>query len=162
MSLYTKYKHLVKLNYTDGKQDCYGLVRRFYRDVFGIELRNYARPIGFDHAGIPLITDNFKNEGFQIVQTNLRDLQFGDGLMMNVMRSSHCNHVGVYVGNGLFLHHLYNQKSTEDPLDTRWKNRILSVVRHPDVAEINKANRETVDIMEFIPPHVRNQLRSAG
>jgi len=40
------------------------------------------------------------------------------------------NHAGIYIGNGLFLHHLPNRLSREEPV-MRWKSLITHVLRPP-------------------------------
>jgi cell wall-associated NlpC family hydrolase len=83
-------------------------------------------------------------------------LEIGDLLMMRLAnRSGHANHIGVYVGNGYMLHHLFNQKSVADPLTDRWTGRVLDVIRHPDITAKNLELVEKVDIMNFLPPHLR-------
>ena len=39
-----RYEHLIGIEYKHGSNDCYGLIRRFYKDNFDLNLRNYARP----------------------------------------------------------------------------------------------------------------------
>ncbi len=39
-----KYDHLLHKQFKYGKQDCFTLLRDFYRDNFDILLPNYARP----------------------------------------------------------------------------------------------------------------------
>ncbi len=151
---YQKYAHLIGLPYIDGKQDCYGLVRAFYRSVYGIELRNYARPIAFDHQGLDLILNNWPNEGFDPCVDP--ELQPGDGLLFAVA-SNKINHVGVYVGNRQFLHQLYGKKSQLDPMDHRWYGRLLGKVRHPDVTEFNKTLQGKVSVLDLLPPHLKRR-----
>lgn len=154
--LYDTYSNLLGLPYVEGRQDCYGLVRQFYLQVYGINLRNYARPTGFDHNGLDLIVENFPNEGFYVVTD--AELQLGDGLLFGVA-SDKINHVGVYVGNQQILHHLFNDKSRLDPLDPRWYRRLLGRVRHPDVTELNNKNVQKVNLMDFLPPHLKRRLK---
>lgn len=153
------YSFLLGLNYNPGKDDCYGLARRLYSAVYGIELANYARPVGFDHAGLNLIVDNFHREGFQDCQTP--ELEAGDGLLFGV-GSDKINHIGVYVGNQQFIHHRFDRQSCLDPLDLRWKRRLLGRVRHPDVTEYNRVNQEKVGLEDFLPPHLKRRLGNAG
>lgn len=146
----------VGLPYRDGLQDCYGLVRQAYLKAYGIQLRNYARPIGFDHDGMDLIRDNFAREGFVAVDTPLTLLEPGDGLLFRVA-SQLVNHVGVVTCGTMFLHHLYQRASSHDRLDPRWQNRLVTVVRHPDITELNKELGEKVDILDLLPPHLRQR-----
>lgn len=149
------YSQLLGRPYVDGFQDCYGLVRAFYDLAYGIKLRNYARPYGFDHAGLNLIQDFLGREGFQACHDAAP--QLGDGLVFGIL-SSKMNHVGVYVGNGMFIHHVAQQTSRQEALDERWKRRLLARVRHPDVTEWNRNNLQKLDMMQHLPPHIRRKM----
>lgn len=143
--------------YLDGRHDCYGLVRDFYRGEYGLTLRNYARPVGFDHSGLLLLTDNFRREGFEIVNTPISLLEPGDGLLM-MLASRQVNHVGVYIGERKFLHHLYQRPSSAEMLDPRWQQRLSLIVRHPDVTEQNRRNQPKQVFLDLLPPHLRNKV----
>lgn len=143
--------------YLDGRHDCYGLVRDFYRREYGLTLRNYARPVGFDHSGLLLLTDNFRREGFEIVNTPISLLEPGDGLLM-MLASRQVNHVGVYIGEKKFLHHLYQRPSSVETLDHRWQQRLSLIVRHPDVTEQNRRNQPKQVFLDLLPPHLRNKV----
>ena len=143
--------------YLDGRHDCYGLVRDFYRREYGLTLRNYARPVGFDHSGLLLLTDNFRREGFEIVNTPIALLEPGDGLLM-MLASRQVNHVGVYIGEKKFLHHLYQRPSSVETLDPRWQQRLSLIVRHPDVTEQNRRNQPKQVFLDLLPPHLRNKV----
>lgn len=143
--------------YLDGRHDCYGLVRDFYRREYGLTLRNYARPVGFDHSGLLLLTDNFRREGFEIVNTPISLLEPGDGLLM-MLASRQVNHVGVYIGEKKFLHHLYQRPSSAEMLDPRWQQRLSLIVRHPDVTEQNRRNQPKQVFLDLLPPHLRNKV----
>lgn len=150
---------LVNIPYTDGDQDCYGLVRQYYLTHYGIQLRNYARPIGFDHNGLSLITDNFRKEGFEVIPTfNQRSLEKGDGILLQIARGKAVNHVGVFLGNGYFLHHLYGKLSEVSYYDPRWFNRTAFIVRHPDVREANCKAIQEVNLLDLLPPHLKERL----
>jgi cell wall-associated NlpC family hydrolase len=157
MSLYEKYTAGYEgTPYVVGREDCYGLVRRWMKDKYGLKLTNYARPFMFDDSGLPLLTDHFQAEGFQIVSVPFNRLDIGDLLLMRLAnRSGHANHIGVYVGNGYLLHHLFNQKSVADPLTDRWTGRVLDVIRHPEITQKNLEQMERVDMMTYLPPHLR-------
>jgi len=66
--------------------DCSGLVRRVFGDAFGLELPHNARAIS--------------QEGTKI---SVKDLKPGDLVFFNTLRKTF-SHVGIYVGNNLFLH----------------------------------------------------------
>ena len=142
--------------YVDGVADCYGLVRDVYKVEYGIQLRNYARPLGFDHEGLNLLAENFQREGFEALNIPISLLEPGDGLLFQ-LASDLPNHVGIHVDQGRFLHHLYRKSSSQDFLDLRWQRRLVSIVRHPDVTEFNRNNLKPVDALSLLPPHLRRQ-----
>jgi cell wall-associated NlpC family hydrolase len=157
MSLYEQYTVGYEgTPYVVGRDDCYGLVRRWVKDKYGMKLTNYARPFMFEENGLPLLTDHFQREGFLIVNVPFNRLEIGDLLLMRLAnKSGHANHIGVYVGNGYMLHHLFNRPSVADPLTSRWTGRVLDVIRHPDITETNQALIEKVDLLTYLPPHMR-------
>lgn len=152
---------LLNRPYQDGKVDCYGLARAYYQEEYGLSLRNYARPMGFNYEGLDLLADNFAKEGFEVVPlSGITSLRKGDGLLFSILGSRNLNHVGVYVGSGYFIHHLYNGMSKCESLDTRWFNRISLVVRHPDITRINDNRIGTVSLLELLPPHLRDKVKA--
>lgn len=158
---YEAYKHLLDLPYTEGDQDCYGLVRKYYRDLYDLELRNYARPIDFAFSGRDLIQENFTEEGFDIVDISIDRAEVGDGLLFRLNGSHLINHVGVFAGNNYILHHLYDRKSCEEPISRFWKKKLVSIVRHPAVSEKNRETPvQTLNLLNVIPDHVLKAIAS--
>ena len=148
------YENLIGLPYIEGYQDCYGLMRRYYGQNYGLKLRNYARPLNFpDHLN--LISENFASEGFQLCEISLDQLEIGDAMMFCIGRRKYVNHVGCFVGNGWMLHHLFNKSSSTDAMTASWRQRVVSVLRHPEVADQNKLLPTKVDLFQFLPPHLK-------
>ena len=155
MSTYDSYKHLLGRPYVSGRHDCYGLAVDYYRDIYGIQLINAARPEGWwDCPQISLIDDFMEADGWEQVGKNTRALQPGDGLIFSLLTGK-ANHVGVYVGNGTFIHHIWQRYSCEDALMEKWKSRLLTVVRHPEVALMNREMTPTTDLMTLLPERIR-------
>lgn len=161
-ALYDEYKHLLGIPYVDGVNDCYGLCRRYFRDNFDLELPNYARSADFFYEGIDLITPFLLEEGFQVIDVPLSKLERGDGLLMVIPSRANVerviNHVAVYVGNGMVLHHLYQKPSEEFAIDDKWKSRIVTVLRHPEVSYKNLEDSERKTIIQILPDHVKRRL----
>ncbi|AJD82917.1 NlpC/P60 family protein [Achromobacter phage JWF] len=159
MSLYSKY--VVGFEgrpYVEGRYDCYELVRSWFNKHYDLGMENYARPDGLVVGGQTVLYKNMEALGFHIDQSaTLNRLQLGDVLIMQVnTRGPDPNHVGVYVGNGYFLHHMYGRKSEADTITEKWKGRIMDIARHPDVVEVNRLTPlETVSITELMPPNMR-------
>lgn len=150
-SYYDRYASLLGTPYAEGNDDCYGLLRKYAQKNYGLTLENYARPGDFAHSGQDLIMDYFKDEGFEIVQISLSKLQVGDVLLMRINGAPLVNHISIYVGNNMILHHLFGGISREDNLSDRWKSRVMSVVRHPEITRQNEANLQTFNMMDVIP-----------
>lgn len=149
-----EYKHLLGRYFKHGSNDCYGLIRAFYKDVFDIELTNYARPDDWWQRGMNLYIDNVEQEGFQQVD---RGLEPGDIIMMAI-RSTVANHGAIYVGNNRIIHHFYNCLSIEEMYKGMWKNRTMAVYRHPQVkVDIQK---DQLDLMSILPERVRQRLQA--
>lgn len=144
--------------YLTGKDDCYELVRRWYREEYEIHLKNYARPDDFAYSGLDLIQKFFMDEGFKVKDVSLNLLQKGDVLLIRIGNTCPTvNHLGVWTGHGL-LHHVADSPSRHEPLTTRWKHRTMTVLRHPEVEEILGEQVETVIFETLLSPQSRHRL----
>lgn len=159
MSRYSEYKHLLGRKYVAGKDDCYGLIRAYYKDVLGVELKNFARPAGFyKHKDLDIINNLIFVDKWKSRSLSVRMLQIGDALIYSIGdRSGIANHLGVYVGNGMFVHHMIDRPSVEEPLMDKWTSRLLAVVRHPEVKiEVTKINAT-----DILSPYAQRTLRNS-
>lgn len=155
---YQSYKHLLGIPYKSGVQDCYGLARRYYHDVFGVQIVNAARPDGWwADPEIDLINQFISHDGWENIGMNTRVLKPGDGLVFSLVNGK-ANHVGCYVGNGLFIHHVFGRFSCEDPLLDKWRNRLLMIIRHPVVSSLGSDMEPKTDLMSILPEHIRARL----
>lgn len=119
-----------------GKQDCFSLARDLYKLNFGIEVRDYARPTNWSADIMNLILAGYKHEGFeQITNWKVGDLRPGD-VMCLCVGESNPNHLGVYVGDNQFIHHLSGNLSTVAPLEGRWLHYTAFLLRHPGVPDL--------------------------
>ena len=130
----TEYDHLKGRPFIHGKVDCYTVVRDFYRDVFGIELTDYARADDWWDNGQNLYMDHYEAEGFVSIEFNPMGMQYGD-LLISAIISPVPNHAAVWVGQGLVLHHLPNRLSKTDPFSGVLRNRLCAVLRHKDLLD---------------------------
>ncbi len=147
--MYADYKDLIGRPYKGGEDDCYGLCRQYYKRVFGLELENWARPEEWwVHPELSLVDDLFQVDGWENVGTNFRNLKQGDGLIFSLIQGR-ANHVGVYVGNGMFIHHVFRRMSCEESFAQKWQSRCLMVVRHAKVTEFLKGQRKTIELKEL-------------
>lgn len=104
--------------FVHGVWDCYGLIRDWYRQERGIELPNFERADGWWEQGENLYIDNYAAAGFVAHDA---ELQPGDVILMQY-QASVVNHAGVYIGDGMMLHHLYGQSARVVPYGGSGRN----------------------------------------
>jgi proteasome lid subunit RPN8/RPN11 len=95
-----------------GISDCWTLVRDWYAEE-GIELIDFERPLTpSEFNDSPLFDRSWTLAGFRELAEH-EDLEKGDALLMSIS-STGLNHVGVYLGDQLILHHLRDRLSSRD------------------------------------------------
>lgn len=152
---YDKYAPFLGIAYEAGENDCYSLAQNYYKAVYGLDLPDYARPEDFAYTGLDLIYRFMTDDGFSVVETSLNKLERGDAILMRIGRSTVINHIGVYVGNNEFIHHAFNKPSMQEDYGGAWRQRTLTVLRHPDVTDINKVPGETASMLDLLPDHIK-------
>jgi len=116
---------LVGRKFEHGLLDCYSLIRDWYAREQMIELPDFVRRDDWWLKGENLYLENFENAGFEIVTGKL---QVGDIPLMQI-RSKVPNHAGVYIGDGMILHHLSRRLSSKDIYDGYYQEITQCVVR---------------------------------
>lgn len=124
-----------------GIRDCYDIIRDTFKVAFEIDLPNFPRDWEWwseknRNGGDGMYLENFRKAGFHEIDRNL-EAKDGDVFLMKVL-SQIPNHAGIYIGNGLMLHHLTGRfesdptrLSVDEPV-VRWQsgNRITNFLRH--------------------------------
>ncbi|PHM49110.1 peptidase P60 [Xenorhabdus hominickii] len=101
-------------------------MRDWYRLERNIEIPNFARSEGWWNRGENLYMKHYAGAGFTECSGGL---QVGDVIIMQV-QANEPNHAGVYIGDGLMLHHLYGQLSNQVPYDGYWQDRTVIILRN--------------------------------
>jgi proteasome lid subunit RPN8/RPN11 len=119
---------LIGRPFVHGVHDCYALVRDYFAKI-GITLNDYARSWGWweGATGPDLYRDNFEGEGFREVPPET--LREHDLILMRI-RAPRENHMAVYLGNGVILHHLIGQTSRRETYQEFYQRRTTAVLRH--------------------------------
>ena len=146
------YHNLIGLPYIDGKQDCYSIVRRYFAENYGLNLRNYARPSRFWEDQSLDLYKMFRREGARPVLDDT--IEIGDVLLMPLF-TPFATHACIVVGDNLILHHPPGRLSCVEPMRPKWSNRATVVVRHPAVTAAHAAQpAEQVHLHEILNAQV--------
>ena len=118
-----------------GVYDCFSCARDYYRGELGIQLPMVPREYKWWLNGENLIEENMLSVGFEIIggPTDVKLIQPNDGILARI-NSNVINHTGVYIDNGLLLHHLClhkNNLSKHDPLNV-YRDYIQYIVRYKE------------------------------
>lgn len=123
---------LIGCEFSHGVHDCYGLVRRYYKQIHGIMLKDFERSDKWwDDGHSDLYTQGYAEAGFVALPqgTPLRE---GDVLLMKIAsRNNVPNHAAVYIGGDQIMHHLCKQLSRKDGLP-RYREHLTHHLRHRD------------------------------
>lgn len=131
-----KYQELLNKPFNHGVQDCYSVVRDFYKINYDMDLTDYARADNWWSAGEDLYMENFGKEGFQLASDNMKEWLPGDVILMAIGASVAC-HAAIWLGEGnKIVHHFYNRLSNIETYRGIWKSQTVAVVRHPSVEKI--------------------------
>nr|WP_099108313.1 C40 family peptidase [Xenorhabdus sp. KJ12.1] len=125
-------KPLLKRPFVHGIWDCYAIVRDWYRLERNIELPDFPRTDGWWNRGENLYMQHYASAGF--IECS-GELQTGDVIIMQV-QAREPNHAGVYLGDGLMLHHMYGQLSNRVSYSGYWQERTIVILRYTELNEI--------------------------
>ena len=151
---YANYKAVLKYpRYELGVFDCYTVIKDVLKEHYGIVIPNYARPFNFHLPPLDLFSKIAK-EDFFIHRPSLdfKEIQAGDILSFKV-KSDTVNHVGIYLGNGLFLHQLYNSMPREDSLSLAWMRRLAAVHYHEQIEQ----EKNVIDFVDIMPDYLKDE-----
>lgn len=143
--------------FVHGAWDCWQACADWYQREWGLEFPAYAREDGWweQAAGPSLYEQAYEAAGFYQVDRP----QHGDMIVMEVGRTAHPNHAGIYLGadpqlpdeqvqvfgQGPFLlHHLYGRPSEIIVFGGPWLARTRLVLRHRDAKRSGRAAGEGI------------------
>jgi proteasome lid subunit RPN8/RPN11 len=113
--------------YVFGVQDCWSLARDFYRREFSIELGDYPRIEEFWKKGHDFFGNNWSAEGFARLVD--REPQYGD-LFLIQTEGEFPNHIAVYIGDEMIMHHATGRLSRREIFGGYWKKHAVVHLRH--------------------------------
>lgn len=117
--------------YVYGTFDCWSLVVDYMKQKHGIVMSNdYPRYEEFWKNGKPFFSMHYKDEGLEQVTDNT--YKDGDVLMFQTDNSGEINHVGIYIGDDKFLHHVQGRASKVDIFGGYWLKHTILHLRHKE------------------------------
>lgn len=128
---------LVGRQWVWGVTDCWSLVRDWYAE-HGVLLRDWDRPVTpeeFDKS--PMFEGCWKDTGF-FELSDEDELRPGDALLMAI-GTVRPNHIAVYVGDGMVLHHLRPRLSSLDIFGGWLQKQTGRRIRHYDWQKLDIA-----------------------
>lgn len=134
---------LLGRQFVHGVWDCWQACADYYKRYHNIKFPRYEREDCWWEVkdGPSHYEDLYEAGGFYRVE----DLQVGDLVIMQIGRTFHPNHAGVYLGNtsefegrGLhggpfMLHHMYGKKSDIVVFGGQWEQRTRFILRHKEI-----------------------------
>jgi proteasome lid subunit RPN8/RPN11 len=116
-----------------GINDCFSLVRDWYRQEWGIILDDFARcEVGETcKEGWNVFAESFESQGFTRLSAYGVKLQAGDVLLMQIA-SPNPNHLGLIFDSEKqeFMQHLRDRPSSIDPYGGYWAQHTVGVLRY--------------------------------
>lgn len=122
---------LVGRDYCEGTLDCWTIVKDYYEEELGIILPKFEYEEGWWRKGKDYYREWHPKAGFHAVP--MSDIQKHDMVVMQVDGSNVLNHAGIYLGDGIMLHHPYGALSCRRPYAGYWQKHTGLVCRHRDV-----------------------------
>lgn len=116
--------------YAFGVFDCWSLARDFYRREYGIKLGDYPRIERFWAKGNNFFGDpiNWEREGMvRLIDQNPKE---GDLFLIQSDSTGNPNHIVIYIGNDMILHHCVGRLSTRDIYGGYWQKHTVTHLRH--------------------------------
>lgn len=109
-----------------GVSDCYSLLCDFYKTEYGLILGHYDRNDDWFKKNPNIIEDSYLKENFEKIDFN--NLKIGDLIIFGLAKAS--VHIGIYLGNNMFLHHPRDKYSTVELITNSFQNKIRFCLRH--------------------------------
>lgn len=123
---------LIGRQFVHGVLDCYSLIKDYYERELDIALPHFEREDKWWESGEQdLYMENFAAAGFAPISGPIREhdviiMQFGHN-------AKKANHAGVYIGDGVMLHHMYGRLSTREAYLGQFQEVTRVIVRHKDL-----------------------------
>lgn len=119
---HVKYKQYIGKEFEIGKNDCFSIIRDFYKKEYNININDYFRDDKWYKKNPNIIKENFEKEGG--IEVKFEDIKEGDVIIFSF------GHFAIYLGENLILHAPRDKYSNIEYLNDSYKNRISLILRH--------------------------------
>lgn len=116
---------------TDGRGDCYAVIRDEMMVTHGIRIPEFPRDDGWWNHGEDLYVTGFERAGFRRIPMIEGEMQAGDVLLM-ALQYKRIHHGGIITRDLRLLQHLGGKMSAREPLNP-WLPAAKLIVRHRDL-----------------------------
>lgn len=126
--------------YHYGLIDCYSLLVDYFQGEYGIKLEQlrHTRDTRFWESDEPMMEKHYAGLGFEQVYDTAQ--QAGDVFLIQT-GGKVANHVAIYIGDDMILHHCENRLSGRSIYGGYWHKHTVKHLRHPGVlANVNKGD----------------------
>lgn len=119
-------KDFLNKDFNIGVNDCFSLVKNYYKNKLNIYINNYNRGEDWYIKTPKIIISNFEKEGFKRIK--MEDIKENDIILFG--EEDDISHLGIYLRNDMLLHHPRGAKSCIEHLNHLYKSKISLIVRH--------------------------------
>ena len=122
---------LIGREFVHGVNDCYSIIRDYFKLNKGITLKNFARSMDWWNSNDDLYLDNFKAAGFVEIT---EDQVTTDDCVLMAMFGDKISHAAVIIDNDKILHHKMKRLSGTESL-SKWRRQVVKYVRYIGVKD---------------------------
>lgn len=130
-----------------GFQDCFTVVRDFFKLNFDLDMPDIARPNDWEAEKDDLIGKFYDICGFEKLDPEDNWPPRPADLLVCTFGGSVPNHLVVFLGGNEILHHKINMLSGRELMRPAWKRATAYILRHPQVPDLTQA-KPTMELME--------------
>lgn len=114
--------------YVSGVFDCYSILLDYYKREYGIRMNDYPRIKEDGSSGIAYFTEKYEDEGF--VRLIGQEPKPGDVFFIQMADRIRPDHLAVYLGDEMILHHNTGRLSKRDLYGGYWVKHTVGHFRH--------------------------------
>lgn len=131
----TPYRHQASVR--GGGCDCLGLLRGVWRVVEG-EAEPPVPPYSADWDEVARDDVLLRAAQAYLDEVPIGNLTQGDVILFRMRRGAVAKHVGIYAGQGAFVHAYSGHGVVENSLSDPWRRRIAAVFRFPEKSDLEE------------------------